>query len=150
MTRVNLTEKLSVDISISDQLSFQPLPELGIEEAVVCFWENEQVSFILSLDEQPAFKSHDEHWALLEDSLEKEFGSLQKKASGIYETEASDKISYTIYDADNNDSGSLLIYHLISNGKISYWIIGTLLFCSDSSSASDIIISLLETATLKA
>ncbi len=148
MSKVQIAQHLFIDQEISDQFSFQPLPELGIEESVVCFWEEEQVSFILSVDEQPAFSSHQEHWTLLQDSLKKEFGSLKVKEQGEYESEYGSTVSFHTYEAGTGDDQSLLIYHLISNGKVSYWIVGTLLFCSDSEAVNPIIMSVLETAKM--
>lgn len=149
MSRVSFAQWLTVDISISDNFSFQPLPEFGIEENVVCFWEDEQVSFTIALDEQPPHASHDEHWAELETALEKEFGTVTVLQNDVYATEADVPVSYKLYQAGEGDEASLLIYHLISHKKAAYWIIGSPIFCTDAPAINDIIIALMETAKLK-
>lgn len=147
--RVNIAQYLSLDISISDHFSFQPLPELGIEEDVICFWEDEQVSFTLAVDEQKPHKTHDEHWAELDHSLHNEFEDLEITQSGTYTTHKEVPVSYKVYKAGEPNDSSLLIYHLISHPKASYWVIGSLLFCSEPECVNDIVIALMETAKLR-
>ena len=149
MSRVSFAQWLTVDISISDNFSFQPLPEFGIEENVVCFWEDEQVSFTVAIDEQPPHTNHDEHWAELESALNKEFGAVTVLQSDVYATEKDVPISYKVFLAGEGDESSHLIYHLISNKKAAYWIIGSPIFCTDAAAINDIIIALMETAKLK-
>ena len=145
--QTNLSAHLSADISILPNFSFQPLPELGIEESVVCFWEDEQVSFILSLDEQTALANHQAHWQLITESITKEFGNIQVTEEGEYQTDQEVTVSFKLFDAGADTAP--MIYHLISNGKVAYWVIGSLLFCSDEQAVNQLIIALLETATLR-
>ncbi|WP_053980294.1 hypothetical protein [Marinagarivorans algicola] len=147
--RVNIAQYLSLDTSISDHFSFQNLPELGIEENVICFWEGDQVSFTVAIDEQPPFKTHDEHWAVLDSSLTSEFDHIETIDSNTYTTNKNVPVSYKVYRAGEPDDSSLLIYHLISHPKASYWVIGSLLFCSEPECVNDIIIALMETAKLR-
>ena len=149
MSRVNLAKWLSVDLSISDQFSFQALPEFGIEEGVVCFWEDDQVSFLVGVDEQPVYAAHAAHWAELQESLGKEFGELEVLESDIYAAEDEIPVSYKLYGAGKGDDKSTLIYHLISGKKASYWVIASLIFCTDAEAVNSLVITLLETAKIK-
>ncbi len=149
MSRVHLTQYLTFDITISEHFSFQPLPEFAIEENVICFWEDEQASFIIAADEQPPYPSHDQHWQELGNSLTKEFGQLSIAEEGTYSTQDDVPVSYKIYRAGEGDEASSLIYHLISNKRASYWVIGSLLFCAEPDAVNPIIMALMETAKLK-
>lgn len=147
--RVNLAQFLSLDLSISEHFSFQPLPELGIDENVICFWEDEQVSFTLAVDEQPPHASHKEHWAELDAALQQEFDTLEIVETDTYTTHKDEPVSYKVYKVGNDADSSLMIYHLISHPKCSYWVIGSLLFCTEPQSVNEIVKALMETAKLR-
>lgn len=149
MSRVPFARWLTVDISLSDNFSFQPLPEFGIDENVICFWEDEQVSFTIAVDEQPPHGNHDAHWAELDAALTNEFGRITVVESDSYTTESDVPVSFKRYRAGEGDEASTLIYHLISNKKAAYWVIGSLVFCSDGEAVNNIIMALMETAKLK-
>lgn len=150
MPRFNLEQSISIKIPKASNATFQSLPDLGVEESVVCFWKKKKLQCIVSADSQPAGLEESVYWDELDEAIKE--GSYQVKLvkEGMYESLHEGQVTYRVYRDSKNGDESTQVYHLIRNETIAYWVIATLQNYEDIFNINRDIINLVKTAKLKA
>lgn len=150
MDYVKLEEHLSIVLPEELDLTYQILPEYSAEQAVVCGWNADGLCYLLTADEQPGGVDHALHWQGLESFLKSSSSDNKIKVlkSGDYRSNEGLEISYRIYKRMQMGAEELLIFHLILNAAIGYWVMPGLAQASDVFIVHNQITKILKSARL--
>lgn len=150
MDYVKLEEHLIVVIPEGLDITYQIFPEYSDDQAVICGWNEEGLSYLLVADEQPGGIDYPSYWSSLEDALKLMSSNSRIKVikSGAYLSDDGLDIRYRIYRRTQQGEEELLVFHLLRNDAIAYWVIPTLVDASDIFIVNNQISKILKSAIL--
>ncbi len=122
------TWKIGNHISVSPpedmDLTFQILEEYDENEKVLMGWDDEELAYLISLDEQPGGIKNSKYWEGIERELKN--NSENKKLTilneGSYLSDKEMEITYKIFSWQEEGEIVVFMHNLIKNDKVAYWV----------------------------
>ena len=150
MCYIKLEKHLKVSLPESLDVTFQLFPEFSEEQEIICGWNDEDISYLLTADDQPGGREHQYYWSSMENALRISSSDNKIKIlkSGEYQTNSNEKITFKIYKRKQMGDEEIQIQHLISNDFIAYWVLALIVDVGDIFKVNSEIVEILKTAEI--
>lgn len=149
MERVKLEKYISIDFPVGIDATYQNLPHLGIEDFVLCRWSGDELSYIVTADDQPGGMLDSDYWLGIDRAMDMSTAQIKIIKSGSYRTDKNENITYRVYRDSTPGEESTQIFHLLINDAVAYWVVIAMYNYEDVFLVNAEIISIMKSARIE-